>query len=71
MQKKKIGKLLYILAALWVLIGCVLLCVDYSRYNSTLNSAPFSVWILARVIEFGLPAVIVSLVAFFLGRKDK
>lgn len=31
---------------------------DFSRYDSGLNSAPFSVWVLARSIEFLLPALV-------------
>ena len=36
---------------------------DYSRYNRTLNSAPFYIWIVVNAIYFLLPAVI----AFFIG----
>ena len=43
-------------------IGFVILCLlnllrDAIAYNTTLNSAPFSVWILADAIFYLLPAL--------------
>ena len=71
MKRKTLCKVLYILAAL-LLVGCgICLGVDYHRYSTTLNSAPFTVWVLVRVIEFCLPAQIVFLIAYLLERKDK
>ena len=71
MKRKNISKLLYILAVFLLVVFCVCLGVDYYHYNTTLNSAPFSVWVLVRGVEFGLPAIIAFFVAYFLQRKDK
>ena len=71
MKRKTIGMILYILAAILVLIGCISLGIDYGRYDSTLNSAPFSLWIWAVSIECGLPAIILCVVAYFLRRPGK
>lgn len=49
--------------------GCLLVCfvismlMDLSRYNSETNSAPFTVWILVRAIEFLLPAAVLLVIA--------
>ena len=32
--------------------------IDYGRYNSTLNSAPFYLWIIVNGICFIVPAII-------------
>ena len=43
--------------------------LDYSVYTSTLNSAPFHVWILANGIYFLLPAAIAFAAGAVLKRK--
>ena len=71
MKRKMIAKILYILVAVLLLVGCISLAIDYSRYDATLNSAPFSLWVWVTGIECGLPAVILCVVAYFLGRPRK
>jgi len=70
-MKKPLSKLLCILAVLLLLVWGVSVGVDYYRYTTTLNSAPFSVWIMVRSLEFFLPALIIFLIAWLLERKDK
>lgn len=45
--------------------------VDYSRYNSTLNSAPFSVWVLVNALYFVIPAAIALVVGLIIRKKQK
>ena len=58
MKKISGAAVCYGVSVLMVLGFVVKTIIDYSRYNSTLNSAPFSVWILANAIYFGVPAII-------------
>ena len=45
--------------------------VDYSRYNSTLNSAPFYLWVLVNMLFFIVPAIIVFIVGLVIKKKQK
>ncbi len=45
--------------------------IDYMRYSSALNSAPFRVWILVNAVYFILPAIIVFIVGVVVKRKNK
>ena len=69
MKKISGEKVCYGISVLLVLGFIVNTIIDYSRYNSTLNSAPFSVWILVNAIYFVLPAAIVLVVGLVLGKK--
>ncbi|MBQ6714116.1 MAG: hypothetical protein IJN15_01050 [Clostridia bacterium] len=45
--------------------------IDYMRYSSALNSAPFRVWILVNAVYFILPAIIVFIVGAVIRIKNK
>lgn len=47
-----------------VLIVCFIIktIFDYGKYSSTLNSAPFYLWILVNALYFLLPALILFIV---------
>lgn len=44
---------------------------DYSQYKSTLNSAPFYVWVVVNMIWFIVPAVVVLIVSIVIKNKTK
>lgn len=54
-----------------VLIACFIIktVLDYNKYSSTLNSAPFSLWILVNAVYFVLPALIVFIIGIVLKKK--
>ena len=71
-MKKKYGAVVcYIISALLVIGFAVNTLIDYSRYNATLNSAPFSLWIWVNAICYVLPAAIALIVGLILGKKAK
>ena len=71
MKKLNISKLCYIISAL-LLVGFVINTIlDYSRYNSTLNSAPFYLWALVNMVCFIVPAIIVFIVGLVIKKKQK
>ena len=45
--------------------------LDYSRYNSTLNSAPFYIWIIVNMIYFLVPAITAFTIGVVLRKKQK
>ena len=58
-MKKKYGAVVcYIISALLVIGFAVNTLIDYSRYNATLNSAPFSLWIWVNAIIYLFPAAV-------------
>ena len=58
-----------------ILSGILLLCfgiktaIDYAQYTTTLNSAPFSVWVLVNGLYFIVPAVILLVIGLVYKRK--
>ena len=61
-------KLLYGASALMVLGFCIHVIVDYHQYSTTLNSAPFWVWICMDAMLWLIPALI-AFVAGFVAKK--
>ena len=45
--------------------------LDYSRYNSTLNSAPFYIWIIVNMIYFLVPAITAFTIGVVLRKEQK
>ena len=71
MKPKKPYKYCFCAAGTFVLCGCIHLLFDWFRYNNTLNSAPFSVWILMNAIYFGGAAALCLVAGWLLRRKSK
>ena len=72
MKKDKFLKICNIVAFIFALSFLLRLARDWNVYNTTLNSAPFSVWVLADAVQYLMPAAFV----FLIGRivkfvKDK
>lgn len=61
----------YTLSVLLFLGFIINTIVDYSRYNSTLNSAPFYLWVLVNILFFIVPAIIVFIVGLVIKIKQK
>ena len=64
-------KLLYGASILMVLGFCIHLIIDYHKYNTTLNSAPFWVWICADAMVWLIPAALAALAGFIAHKKVK
>lgn len=67
MKKENIYKILYAASVLLIIAFVIISGVDYYLYNTTLNSAPYYVFILARAAEFLIPSIVV----FIIGRAVK
>ena len=62
-------KLLYGASILMVLGFCIHLLVDYYKYNTTLNSAPFWLWIVTDALLWLLPAAVAAIAGFVAKKK--
>ena len=66
-MKKKILKICNTVAFIFALSFLLKLARDWNVYNTTLNSAPFYVWVLADAVQYLMPAAFV----FLIGRIAK
>ena len=62
-------KLWFILSAVLAAVYVVKIPLDYHVYSTTLNSAPFWVWLLVNAVYFLVPALIALIIGWILGRK--
>ena len=69
MKKVRGYHLLYGASGLMVLGFCISVAVGWFRYNTTLNSAPFWVWIVTDAALWLLPAVLAFLAGFIAHKK--
>lgn len=69
MSKDKLIKICRIISIICILAFVVKTIKDYRYYQSTLNSAPFEVWVLVNTIELILPAIICLIVGMVLKHK--
>ena len=67
MQKN--GEILYGASALLIIAFIIKLVRDYIVYKTTLNSAPFYLWVLVDSIYFLVPAIIFALIGYILKKK--
>ena len=70
MKRKIVSKVLFIISAILLIAFVVETCIDYCNYNSMLNSAPFSVFILVNAIMYILPSAVLAIIAFIIKRKS-
>ena len=63
---KKIIKACNMVAFIFLLSFFLKLGRDWVMYDSTLNSAPFSVWVIADAVRYLLPAGFAFLISRFL-----
>ena len=44
--------------------------VDYTQYSTSLNSAPFYLWVLVNALFLVIPAIIVFVIGFVVKKKQ-
>ena len=69
-MKKKVPMICNIVSVVLVIAFIVKNIVDYSKYTSTLNSAPFYVWILANALYLIIPAIILFAVGAIIKKNQ-
>lgn len=68
MKKTEAGKLLYGAGGLMALGFLVHLAVDYYKYTTTINSAPFWLWVCVDAMIWLIPAAI-AITAGYVAKK--
>lgn len=69
MKKENIHKFIYIVGIFLVIGFAIRLGVDYFKYDSTNNSAPFYAFIIERVVEFIVPSMVLFIVGKVMKKK--
>ena len=70
-MKKKVPMICNIVSVVLVIAFIVKNVVDYSKYTSTLNSAPSHVWILANALYLIIPAIILFAVGAIIKKNQQ
>ena len=71
MNRQNLAKFCKLLALALLAGFAVKTVVDYIGYTTTLNSAPFSVYVLVNAVYFLIPAAVALGIGCWLGRKGK
>ena len=71
MKKENCYKFLYAISIFLVIGFGIRLGVDYFKYNTINNSAPFYTYIIVRGLEFIVPSIVVFIVGIFCKKKYK
>ena len=66
MKKSKISKIFGIASIILTIIFVIKVILDYITYKTTLNSAPFYLWVIVNAIYFLLPASVLGIISFIL-----
>lgn len=70
MKKAAVANLCYLVSIILVILFFIKNIVDYSTYTTTLNSAPFYVWIAANALYFLAPAIITGIIGRMIKKKQ-
>lgn len=71
MKKAKISKICALISIILAIIFVIKIILDYVTYKTTLNSAPFYLWIAVDAIYLLLPASVLGIMSFILQKKNK
>lgn len=69
-MKKKIPMICNLVSIVLLIVFIIKSIVDYNQYSTTLNSAPFYVWILVNALYFIIPAIVMSVIGFIMKKKQ-
>ncbi len=69
MNKKSLSIIPFGLSTALVAVFIIKCVIDYVQYASTLNSAPFYVWIVVNAIYFIIPAIILAVLGIVINKK--
>ncbi len=71
MQKNKGYKILLGISVILVITFVVATIIDYTRYSTTLNSAPFYIFVLFNAIMYVVPSLICVVIGLILKKKGE
>jgi hypothetical protein len=62
---------LYVLGALGGVAFVILVISDWGSYNDLANSAPFYLFVVARIVLVLLPSILLVIIGLIVGRRLK
>lgn len=68
-MKNNIPKICNIVSVVLAVAFVIKSIVDYTRYSTTLNSAPFYVWVLVNALYLIIPAIVVLVIGIIVKNK--
>lgn len=58
------------IVSLILLIVFVIKSIDYTQYSTSLNSAPFYLWVLVNALFLVIPAILLFVIGFVVKKKQ-
>ena len=68
-MKQKVPMIGNIVSLILLIVFVIKSIVDYTQYSTSLNSAPFYLWVLVNALFLVIPAIIVFVIGFVVKKK--
>lgn len=68
-MKQKVPMICNIVSLILLIVFVIKSIVDYTQYSTSLNSAPFYLWVLVNALFLVIPAIILFVIGFVVKKK--
>lgn len=69
-MKQKVPMICNIVSLILLIVFVIKSIVDYTQYLTSLNSAPFYLWVLVNALFLIIPAIILFVIGFVVKKKQ-
>lgn len=69
-MKQKVSMICNIVSLILLIVFVIKSIVDYTQYSTSLNSAPFYLWVLVNALFLVIPAIILFVIGFVVKKKQ-
>ena len=69
-MKQKAPMICNIVSLILLIVFVIKSIVDYTQYSTSLNSAPFYLWVLVNALFLVIPAIILFVIGFVVKKKQ-
>lgn len=69
-MKQKVPMICNIVSLILLIVFVIKSIVDYTQYLTSLNSAPFYLWVLVNALFLVIPAIILFVIGFVVKKKQ-
>lgn len=69
-MKQKVPMICNIVSLILLIVVVIKSIVDYTQYSTSLNSAPFYLWVLVNALFLVIPAIILFVIGFVVKKKQ-
>ena len=70
-MKQKVPMICNIVSLILLIVFVIKSIVDYTQYSTSLNSAPFYLWVLVNALFLVIPAIILFVIGFVVKRVSE